>query len=541
MRNLFVALILGICLAAINVIPYPRHVESGSETLEFSRCDLSLESFLDEDFAEILEVHKGIILGDQKSCQSDAPRLLTVRIQQRETVSGSECTAEEYELEVDKQGITVKSTCPVGLVRALATLEQLIQKDDESSTGKVVIEDVPLRIKDEPRFGYRGIMMDSARHFLKRSTIKAIIDGMMLAKLNVLHWHITDDDSFAMESKRIPGLVEDAAFDKNEVYSAVQIKNFVKYAKTRGVRIVPEIESPGHVRAIGKYKPMNDAITCFNSVWPHNLREYHKIRGGPPTAAFDPSMNKSYEFMRAVLEDVVEYFEDDLIHLGGDEVMYSCWRARQSIMDFMKKQGFTRVQQLLDYFIGRTRNILKELNSKKKVVYWSNRDTMNAKIKYAPGDVLQFWGHSSEIHRLEAEYPDNKFILSPYDILYLDCGVGNKYGGPSWCGNYKVWLDIYRFEPTDHNVPESKILGAEGAAWAEQIDDSNIELKFWPRLLPLAETLWMPKRTGPMDLVSLIKRMNAFSKKLNEKGIPSNAFVRQYCEIHTEECFAKRD
>lgn len=521
MRNLIFLLILGIALAEIKVIPYPKHVESGSETAEFSRCELNLESSLDKSFAEIIDIHKEIIFGDQTSCLPNTPRPITVKIEQRKPLDDSECTSEEYELEVTKQGIFMSSACPVGLIRALATLEMLIQKRKESIDGKVVgeiivIEDVPLKIKDSPRFGYRGLMLDSARHFVKINTIKRVIDGMMLAKLNVLHWHIVDDDSFPMQSVNIPGLGEAGAFDPKELYTAKDIKDLVLYGKTRGVRLVPEIDVPGHSRAVGKYKQLNDMITCFNSIWPHNLRDYYRIRGGPPTAALDPSMDKTYQFMEKIFKDLNEYFVDELIHLGGDEVMYSCWRARQSIMDFKKRQGFVHDYELMTYFIKRSREVLKKITTKKKTIYWFNNETPG--LRYPPGDILQYWGHSDKIKDLEKNHTDNKYILSPYDFLYLDCGVGNKYGGPSWCGVYKTWLKIYEFEPTNYGITESKILGAEGVAWAEQIDEANVELKFWPRAVALAETLWMPKRTGPINMVSILKRLNEFSKKVNERG-----------------------
>jgi len=465
------------------------------------------------------------------------PRPITVKVMQRQTLSGSDCTSEEYELEITKQGIFMTSQCPVGLVRALSTLEQLIEKRKDSQYGEevIVIKDIPIKISDEPRFGYRGIMIDSSRHFLEMNVLMKIINGMMLAKLNVFHWHIVDDDSFPMQSKRIPGLAEDGAFTRREIYTAQEIKDLVRYAKLRGVRIIPEIDTPGHCRAVGKHRPLNDIVTCYDSPSPHKLKNYYRIRGGPPTGALDPTVNKTYEFMDKILRDLKEYFEDDYIHLGGDEVLYRCWLGRQSIVDFMKKHGFKEPHELQTYFISKSRELLKNIDEKKKVIYWCNRDTYN--LSYAPGDILQFWGHSNEIKKLEGIYPNNKFILSPYDFLYLDCGVGNNYGGPSWCNNYKTWLQIYNFEPTNYGLPESMILGAEGAAWAEQIDDFNIELKLWPRMLSLAERLWMPKNNDPINLNSLIKRLNEFSAKLRERGIPSNPVTSQYCEIHMDECY----
>jgi len=537
MKNLIFVLILGAVLGEIKVIPYPKHVETGSDILKFSRCELNLESFIDQPFAEILDVHKEIIMGNQRPCQPDAPKPITVKVMQRQRLSGSDCASEEYELEITKQGIFMTSQCPVGLVRALSTLEQLIEKHKDSQHGEevIVIKDIPIKISDEPRFSYRGIMIDSARHFLEINVLQKIINGMMLAKLNVFHWHIADDDSFPMQSKHIPGLGEDGAFTRRELYTVQDIKNLIQYAKARGVRIIPEIDVPGHSRAIGKHQPLNDIVTCYNSPAPHNLRNYYRIRGGPPGGALDPTMNKTYEFMDKILRDLKDYFEDDLIHLGGDEVPYRCWLDKQSIVDFMKEHGFKEAYELQIYFMQKARELLKNIDNKKRVIYWSDQATY--KLKYSSDDILQFWGPSTEIPKLKDMYPNNSFILSPSDYLYLDCGVGNKYGGRSWCDPYKTWLKIYQFEPTNYSLPESNILGAEAPAWAEQIDDFNIELKLWPRVLSLAERLWMPKNNDPINLGSLIKRLNAFSAKLRERGIPSNPVTRQYCEIHMDECY----
>eukprot|EP01022_Parablepharisma_sp_SALTPOND_P008179 TRINITY_DN135332_c0_g1_i1.p1 TRINITY_DN135332_c0_g1~~TRINITY_DN135332_c0_g1_i1.p1 ORF type:complete len:554 (+),score=36.06 TRINITY_DN135332_c0_g1_i1:99-1760(+) len=536
----FISILVSLSSAAIKVLPYPRHVEAGMETLEIRRCSLSptLSPTLDESFARIWDIHKHLIVGNKKPCLSTPSMPIKI------SATSSKCESESYELEVTKEGIHLSAECPIGLIRAITTLSQLIRRKDPSEISLVrpkdewvMIENVPLKIKDSPRFEHRGIMIDTSRHYLQISTLKRIMNGMMQAKLNVFHWHIVDDDSFPMQSKSVPGLAENASFSIEQIYTVEQIKELVQYAKDRGVRIIPEIDCPGHSRAVGLFEPVNDIVTCFDSVWPHRLRDYYRIHGGPPTAALDPTMDKTYDFVGKLIKDLVEYFKGDLIHLGGDEVMFSCWRGRKSIEEFMKRHNIPDYQHLMGYFINKVRGIVRSLDATKKTVYWSNPATFD--IKYNDGDVLQFWGGSKDIHRLDPLYPNNKFILSPYDYLYLDCGVGNKYGGPSWCGYYKTWLHMYLFEPTNYSVPESKILGAEGCAWGEQIDDSNVELKLWPRMGALAETLWLPKRTEEINLVSLVQRLNAFSQKLNELGIPSNAVAKQYCEIHADECFQK--
>ncbi len=527
--------------ADLKLLPYPKHVASGTETIELPRCELAFVATegIPEPFARILGIHKSYILGDQKACISSSQ--LPIKVAVPTATPAEKCESEAYELDVTLSEIQLSAECPVGLIRALTTLSQLIQKKEASTIfadGETIyIENVPIHIKDSPRFEHRGIMIDTSRHFLQMATLKRIINGMMQAKLNVLHWHMVDDDSFPIQSKNVPGLGESASFSAGEMYTIDQIKEVVQFAKDHGVRVIPEIDCPGHSRAVGLFKPLKDIVTCFDSVWPYRLPDYYRMHGGPATSALDPTMDQTYDFVTKILKDLLEYFKDDLIHLGGDEVMFSCWRARKSIEEFMQKHNIPDYQHLMNYFIDKVRGILRGLDSKKKTIYWSNPDTFD--IKYNAGDILQYWGTYKEIHKLESLYPNNKFILSPFEQLYLDCGTGNKYGGPMWCGNYKTWLQMYMFEPTSYSLSESKILGAEACAWGEQMSDANIELKLWPRVAAMAETLWMPKRTKEVDLVGLAKRMTAFSQKLNELGIPSNAIMSQYCEMHPEVCFQK--
>eukprot|EP00831_Metopus_contortus_P016571 TRINITY_DN16977_c0_g1_i4.p2 TRINITY_DN16977_c0_g1~~TRINITY_DN16977_c0_g1_i4.p2 ORF type:complete len:151 (-),score=32.48 TRINITY_DN16977_c0_g1_i4:242-694(-) len=118
-------------------------------------------------------------------------------------------------------------------------------------------------------------------------------------------------------------------------------------------------------------------------------------------------------------------------------------------------------------------------------------------------------------------------------------GYGNRYGGNSWCGYMKTWIHMYMFEPTNFNVPENMILGGEVCGWSELFTDFDTELRLWPRVVGMAETLWQPKRTGEVDLINLVKRINSFAEKLNAQGIPTEAISKQYCQLHPEECYKK--
>ena len=308
--EIFVSLILSFALCSIKLVPYPKDVSYGTETIVVSNCEvfLDLPKDIEQSFSHIIDVHKDLILSDRNLCSTTANNY-PIRVIQNPSVSESKCDSEEYTLEITSKGIHISMNCPIGLIRAIATLYQLININDDM----IIIENIPLEIKDSPRFKYRGVMVDSSRHFLPIPILKRIIDGMMLAKLNVLHWHLVDDDSFTMQSKHIPGLAESAAFTKEEMYTIEQIKDLEAYAKDKGVEIMPEIDNPGHSRAIGKFSRFNPITTCFNRVWSFNLKDHYRIHGGPPSSALDPSMDLTYEYMTNVIKDLIDYFRSDFI------------------------------------------------------------------------------------------------------------------------------------------------------------------------------------------------------------------------------------
>ncbi len=254
MRQIVIAMLLLAALARgeLSLLPYPNHVESGSETLTLSRCQLVLEpdGSLDRSFIDILSVHHDLIFA-KEHCEPKFP-VRVVQLGAGSKASSAECKSEYYELAVTMESIKISAECPVGVIRGVATLWQLMRLQEEDAHApltadwtsnqaeskratKVRIEQVPIHIKDSPRFEYRGLMIDSSRHFLSIATIKRVIVSMMLAKMSALHWHFVDDDSFTMQSKHIPGLAESASFHNTQFYTAEQIKDIVQFAKDRGV------------------------------------------------------------------------------------------------------------------------------------------------------------------------------------------------------------------------------------------------------------------------------------------------------------------
>lgn len=203
------------------------------------------------------------------------------------------------------------------------------------------------------------------------------------------------------------------------------------------IRVIPEFDNPGHARAVGFTPELKDLILCFDRDWPWTVPGAYEIFGGPPTGILDPSNEKTYELVEAIVAQFTKYFPDELVHLGGDEVILSCFNENPAIATFMKEKGIASHKDLVSYHIGKAREVLTKLDAKKRAMYWSNEDTFY--MKYKADDVLMYWGAASSIKQLKETYPNNSFVLAAGDHYYLDCGYGNKYGAGSWCDPFKTW------------------------------------------------------------------------------------------------------
>lgn len=168
-------------------------------------------------------------------------------------------------------------------------------------------------------------MLDTSRRFYSMDTLKQIFDSLFAAKFNVFHWHGVDDDSFPWELKSYPNVTFNGAFEADQVYSTDMMKEIVRYCESLGIRIIPEFDNPGHTRAIGTDPDFEDIVLCFQRDGPSTVPGAYKVKGGPPTSVLDPSVNKTYDLIRGIIEDINATFPDSYIHLGGDEVQDYCF------------------------------------------------------------------------------------------------------------------------------------------------------------------------------------------------------------------------
>jgi len=369
-------------------------------------------------------------------------------------------------------------------------------------------------------------MVDTSRHFIPKEKIFEVMDAMVSVKLNIFHWHITDSDSFPMYFPSHPNLSKYGAFSAEETYTMADIADIVSYAIVRGIKIIPELDGPSHTTSWGYAPEYASLLYCT---------EMDPVDYNVPDGQIEPTEDLTYQLMADLFKDLKTYFPWDTVHLGSDEVRGKCWNHTK-INNFMAQNNITTYEELFNYYVNRTK---QQVSSDKTRVYWTNSATNY--LKFDADDVLQFWGATDELAKSLQNYPQNKFILSNYDYLYLDCGAGNYLGNKSWCDPYHTWLQIYDLAPSrvvSGNDLE-RILGLESAIWSEMNDASTVVNKLFPRSSTLAERGWSPVDHAYTSHYALFVRLHAWRKRLfNQRGIQVQPVSTGYCETHPENCFA---
>lgn len=426
-------------------------------------------------------------------------------------------TDEGYNLKVNwlngNVDVTITAETCFGARHALETLSQLIQYDDNRNL-LVMLKQV--EIDDAPVYKYRGVMMDTARRYYTIESIKKTIgmlvviekipnilkyslisDIMAMVKLNVLHWHLTDTESFPMQLNSHPELSEIGAYSQNQIYSAKDIASIVEFGKHRGVMIVPEFDSPAHV---GEGWQFTDVLNCFQA------QPWEQYCAGPPCGQFDVTKESVYQYLDEIYREINEMFDSPgLFHMGGDEVSFVCWNSSSSIKEWMVDRGWSHSEddfvELWGYFQDRALEIWKKY-SDADVILWSSSLTKNKNVNNRLDKneyIIHYWGEPTDneddlIQLLEKKY---RVIISRATPLYLDCGFGSWVdNGYTWCSPYNSWAQIYDFDIMHgYEAFKEQILGGEVCAWSAVIDETTIESRLWPRSSAFAERLWSDPKT----------------------------------------------
>jgi hexosaminidase len=462
-----------------------------------------------------------------------------------------------FDLVAGSSSIDITAKTVYGALHALTTLQQIVIKD---GSGHLIIEQ-PVSIRDAPLYPIRGIMIDSGRNYISVPKIKEQIDGMSLSKLNVLHWHMIDSQSWAVEINAYPQMTDDA-YSANEVYTQATIREIIGYAAARGVRIIPEIDMPGH--ASSGWGQIDDSLlTCQHSWWSNDVWALH-TGVEPNPGQLDILNNKTYEVTAKVYKEMTSLFQDSWFHIGGDELFANCNNFSAAGLAFFnsgKSMG-----DLYQVWVDRALpNFRAQAN--KTFVMWEDV-VLSADVAatgVVPKDVvLQAWNNGIE-HISNLTSQGYRVIVSSSDFIYLDCGfggwVGNdpRYnvqinpnatdgspnfnwggGGGSWCAPYKTWQRIYDFDFTFNltDTQKSLVMGAIAPLWSEQVDSVIISQKMWPRAAALAELVWSGNRDaeGNKRTTELTQRILNFREYLVANGVDAAPLMPKYCLQHPHEC-----
>ncbi len=391
---------------------------------------------------------------------------------------------ESYELTVRDAGAKLTAPTTLGILRGLQTFLQLVEITPAGFAAPAVT------IKDQPRFAWRGLLIDVSRHFIPIDVLKRNIDGMAAVKMNVLHWHLSDDQGFRAESKVFPkltGMGSDGMF-----YTQGEIREFIAYAHDRGIRVMPEFDIPGHSRSwfLG-YPELSSGTGPYAP------------DGGGIDPIMDPTRESTYKFLEKFIAEMTKLFPDPYFHIGGDEVDGKQWDANPKIQEFIKAHGMKNNQDLQAYFNQRLEKIVAK--NHKTMVGWD--EILHPDLPKTI--VVQSWrGQASLAAAAKQGY---RGLLS-YGY-YLDL---------MWPASRHYAVDPMTMTTADAAAtltPEEKklILGGESCQWAEWVTPENIDSHIWPRNAAIAERLWSPQNVT--DVTSMYTRMNAVSLDLEFLGL----------------------
>ena len=398
-----------------------------------------------------------------------------------------------------------------GIIRSLETISQIIEYN--FTTMQYYIKNAPFYIDDYPRFKHRGLLIDVGLHFQSISAIKRQISALAYNKMNILHFHATESSSMPIESKIYPNLAKYGSYNpKNGIYSQDDLNELIYYAKQYGIRIILELDMPGHSYAWGLGYP--ELICNCSDMYPLEVLYWH--------SAFDPTKDYVYNFMDNFISEMVNIFEDDYIHVGGDEVVdfsFNCWNNTPSIQQYMDQYNVT-LYDLYSMFETNTFNILHKYN--KKPIVWDDVFIEIPNVLSNKQTIIQIWRENQTIIEdiLKSGY---YAIQSSQNEYYLNLGFD--YGGEY----VKAW-DIYRNDPLPlsynlTNIERERFLGCEIAIWGEDVDEYNIDQRVWFRGSIFAERVWTESdKINTYNLNDTTRRVIQHRCRLLQRGIHASGY-----------------
>ena len=473
---------------ALNLLPIPANIQPGAGSLRIdSSFSAALTGYTEprleraaERFLQQLARQTALPISRKAARLAQATLVIHTDHPSKEIQEVGE--DESYVLEITGGGAKLAAPNPLGILHGLQTFLQLVDVSSDGLAAPAVM------IQDKPRFPWRGLMIDSARHFIPLEVIRRNLDAMEAVKMNVFHWHLSDNQGFRIESKRLPKLHEmgsDGLF-----YTQEEIRDVIAYARDRGIRMVPEFDVPGHSTAWFVAHP-----ELASGPGPYEIER----RWGVFDPAMDPTKETTYKFLDEFIGEMAKLFPDEFFHVGGDEVNGKQWNANNQIQEFMRAHGLKNNQALQAYFNKRLQAIVGKHS--KSMIGWD--EIFDPSL---PKDItIHSWrGQASLAAAAKQGY---RGLLS--NGYYLDLG---------WPAARHYAVDPVSGDAANLSPEEKqRILGGESCMWAEYVNAENIDSRIWPRNAAIAERLWSPAEVR--DPASMYARLDFISTRLELLGL----------------------
>jgi hexosaminidase len=388
---------------------------------------------------------------------------------------------ESYTLEVTDKQATLKSETDVGALRGLETFLQLLDGDRQGYFIPSVL------IRDRPRFPWRGLLIDVARHYQPLEVLKRNLDAMAAVKLNVLHWHLTEDQGFRIESKKFPRL--HTMGSDGQFYTQDEAREIIAYARERGIRVVPEFDMPGHATAwLVGHPELGSAPGAYTI----------ERKAGIFEPALDPTREETYKFLDAFLGEMAALFPDAYLHIGGDENEGKQWDRNPRIQAFMKEKGIKDNHALQTYFNRHLLTILKRHG--KTMMGWDEIFQPDLPQEV----VIHSWRGAAAL--AEAAKKGYRGVLSAGYYIDLSFPASQHYA-----------VDPIPVVGALTEAEAARILGGEATMWSEWVSPETIDSRIWPRTAAIAERLWSPREVT--DVEDMYRRLSVVSMRLEELGL----------------------
>jgi hexosaminidase len=446
---------------------------------------------------------------------------------------------EGYALDVSESRVLIRGAAPAGVFYGTQTVRQLLPPEIFSQRQVSRDWTIPaVGIEDAPRFGWRGLMLDASRHFIPKADVLTFIDLLALHKMNVLHWHLTDDQGWRIEIKKYPKLTSVGAWRKETrvgheldpkgfdgkphggFYSQVDIREVVAYARERFVTIVPEIEMPGHAQA---------AVAAYPELGVTGEPVEVSTRWGINPYLFNTKPS-TIRFLQDVLGELILLFPGAFIHVGGDEAIKDQWQASAETQARIKELGLKDEHQLQSWFIKQMDEFLTSRG--RRLIGWD--EILEGGL--APGAAVMSWRGTKG--GIEAARAGHDVVMAPTTHVYFDYYQSNDPSEPLAIGGYAPLEKVYAFEPVPEELSPHearRILGAQAQLWSEYLPTAaHIQYMAFPRAIALAEVTWTP--AARRDFTSFRARLSAHEARLTALGVK----FRPVSRLELEPSFAVR-